>query len=137
MTGRKNVAVDHRPDRKTADTLIMAGIADDRADAIRLVLPRFREQPEYEELRERGREIDRIRAEFQLRQDPDGKQQVVTAQSGAAKGRPGPGMARSVSGGAPPPSRGTRRKKAAAQDSAERCRVTRVGVWAVVGGLRG
>ncbi len=32
---------------ETVDTLIMAGIADDRADAIRLVLPRSREQPEY------------------------------------------------------------------------------------------
>jgi hypothetical protein len=51
---------------ETVDTLIMAGIADDRADAIRLVLPRFREQPEYEQLRERVREIDRLRAEFQL-----------------------------------------------------------------------
>jgi hypothetical protein len=40
-----------------------AGIADDRADAIRLVLPRFREQPEYEQLRERVREINRLRAE--------------------------------------------------------------------------
>ena len=49
---------------ETVDTLIMVGIADDRADAIRLVLPRFREQPEYEQLRERVREIDRLRAEF-------------------------------------------------------------------------
>jgi Arc/MetJ-type ribon-helix-helix transcriptional regulator len=48
---------------ETVDTLIMAGIADDRADAIRLVLPRFREQPEYEQLRERVREIGRLRAE--------------------------------------------------------------------------
>ena len=48
---------------ETLDTLIMAGIADDRADAIRLVLPRFRQQPEYEQLRERVREIDRLRAE--------------------------------------------------------------------------
>ena len=48
---------------ETVDTLILAGIADDRADAIRLVLPRFREQPEYEQLRERVREIDRLRAE--------------------------------------------------------------------------
>jgi hypothetical protein len=48
---------------ETVDTLIMAGIADDRADAIRLVLPRFREQPEYEQLCERVREIDRLRAE--------------------------------------------------------------------------
>jgi hypothetical protein len=43
---------------ETVDTLIMAGIADDRADAIRLVLPRFREQPEYEQLRERVSEIE-------------------------------------------------------------------------------
>ena len=49
---------------ETVDTLIMAGIADDRADAIRLVLPRFREQSEYEQLRERVREIGRLRAEF-------------------------------------------------------------------------
>ena len=49
---------------ETVNTLIMAGIADDRADAIRLVLPRFREQPEYEQLRERVGEIDRLRAEF-------------------------------------------------------------------------
>jgi hypothetical protein len=48
---------------ETVDTMIMAGIADDRADAIHLVLPRFREQPEYEQLRERVREIDRLRAE--------------------------------------------------------------------------
>jgi hypothetical protein len=48
---------------EAVDTLIMAGIADDRADAIRLVLPRFREEPEYEQLRERVREIDRLRAE--------------------------------------------------------------------------
>ena len=34
------------------------------ADAIRVVLPRFREQPEYEQFRERVREIDRLRAEF-------------------------------------------------------------------------
>jgi hypothetical protein len=48
---------------ETVDTLIMAGIADDRSDAIRVVLPNFREQPEYEQLRERVREIDRLRAE--------------------------------------------------------------------------
>ena len=45
---------------ETVDTLIMAGIADDRSDAIRLVLPRFREQSEYEQLRERVREIDQL-----------------------------------------------------------------------------
>ena len=45
---------------ETVDTLIMAGIADDRADAIRLVLPRFRKQPKYQQLRDRVREIDRL-----------------------------------------------------------------------------
>jgi hypothetical protein len=48
---------------ETLDTLIMAGISDYRADAIRWVLARFRQQPEYEQLRERVREIDRLRAE--------------------------------------------------------------------------
>ena len=45
------------------DTLIMAGIADDRAAAVRWVLARFRQQPEYEQLRERVRETGRLRAE--------------------------------------------------------------------------
>jgi hypothetical protein len=49
---------------ETLDTLIMAGIADYRADAIRWVLARFRQEPEYEQLRNRVREIDRLRAEF-------------------------------------------------------------------------
>jgi hypothetical protein len=49
---------------ETLDTVIMAGIADNRADAIRLALAPFRQQPEYEQLRERVREIDRLRAEF-------------------------------------------------------------------------
>jgi hypothetical protein len=49
---------------ETLDTLIMAGIADDRADAIRWVLAGFREQPGYEQLRERVRETGRLRAEF-------------------------------------------------------------------------
>jgi hypothetical protein len=43
------------------DTLIMAGIADDRAAAVRWVLARFRQQPEYEQLRERARETGRLR----------------------------------------------------------------------------
>jgi hypothetical protein len=46
------------------DTLIMAGIAGYRADAIRWVLARFRQEPEYEQLRDRVWEIDRLRAEF-------------------------------------------------------------------------
>ena len=50
--------------RETLDTLIMAGIADDRADAIRWVVAAFRQQPEYEQLRERVAETSRLRAEF-------------------------------------------------------------------------
>jgi len=49
---------------ETLDTLIMAGIADDRADAIRWVLARFRQRPAYARLRERAQKIDRLRAEF-------------------------------------------------------------------------
>ena len=49
---------------ETVDTLIMAGIADTRADAIRWALARIRERPEYERLRERIQEIDQLRNEF-------------------------------------------------------------------------
>ena len=49
---------------ETLDTLIMAGIADTRADAIRWALDRIRERPAYERPRERIREIDQLRSEF-------------------------------------------------------------------------
>jgi hypothetical protein len=49
---------------ETVDTLIMAGIADTRAEAIGWALARIRERPGYERLRERVREIDRLRKEF-------------------------------------------------------------------------
>jgi hypothetical protein len=49
---------------ETLDTLIMAGIADTRADAIRWALERIRERPAYERLRERIQEIDQLRNEF-------------------------------------------------------------------------
>jgi hypothetical protein len=49
---------------ETVDTLIMAGIADTRADAIRWALARIRERPAYERLRERVREIDQLRRDF-------------------------------------------------------------------------
>ena len=39
-----------------------AGIADDRGAGVRWVLARFRQQPEYEQFRERVRETDRFRA---------------------------------------------------------------------------
>ena len=49
---------------ETLDTLIMAGIADTRADAIRWALERIRERPAYERLRERIQEIDQLRSDF-------------------------------------------------------------------------
>ena len=49
---------------ETVDTLIMAGIADTRAEAIGWALARIRERPAYERLRERVQEIDQLRKEF-------------------------------------------------------------------------
>jgi hypothetical protein len=51
-------------DLETLDTLITAGIAANRADAVRWALARIRERPAYERLRERAREIDELRAQF-------------------------------------------------------------------------
>ncbi len=46
------------------DTLIAAGIANNRAEAIRWALTRIRERPAYEQLREHTRDIDRLKSEF-------------------------------------------------------------------------
>jgi hypothetical protein len=46
------------------DTLIAAGIAGNRAEAIRWALTRIRERPAYEELREHTRDIERLKNEF-------------------------------------------------------------------------
>jgi hypothetical protein len=46
------------------DTLIAAGIANNRAEAIRWALTRIRERPAYEQLREHTRNIDRLKNEF-------------------------------------------------------------------------
>ena len=50
------------------DTLIAAGIANNRAEAIRWALTRIRERPAYEQLREHTREhardIERLKSEF-------------------------------------------------------------------------
>ena len=51
-------------DLATVDTLITAGIAANRAEAVRWALARVRERPAYEQLRERISEIDRLKAEF-------------------------------------------------------------------------
>jgi hypothetical protein len=49
---------------ETLDTLIMAGTAATRAEAIRWVLDRIRERPAYQRLRELRSEADRLKDEF-------------------------------------------------------------------------
>jgi hypothetical protein len=46
------------------DTLIAAGIANNRAEAIRWALNRIRERPAYEQLRKHTRDIERLKNEF-------------------------------------------------------------------------
>jgi hypothetical protein len=52
---------------ETLDTLIMAGIASTRAEAIRWALDRFRDLPAYERLRQRVRDADALKDEFPAR----------------------------------------------------------------------
>jgi hypothetical protein len=51
-------------DLETLDTLITAGIAGNRAEAVRWSLARIRERPAYEKLRARAREIEELKAQF-------------------------------------------------------------------------
>jgi hypothetical protein len=46
------------------DTLVAAGIANNRAEAIRWALTRIRERPAYEQLLEHTRDIERLKSEF-------------------------------------------------------------------------
>lgn len=46
------------------DTLITAGIASSRAEAVRWALARIRERPAYDQLRARAREIENLKAQF-------------------------------------------------------------------------
>jgi hypothetical protein len=48
----------------TLDTLITAGIATSRAEALRWVLARIRERPGYAKLGQRTRELDELKAQF-------------------------------------------------------------------------
>ena len=48
----------------TVDTLISAGIAGNRAEAVRWALARIRERPAFEQLREHTREIERLKTGF-------------------------------------------------------------------------
>jgi hypothetical protein len=51
-------------DLATLDTLITAGIATSRADAVRWTLARIRERPAFEQLRARTREIENLKSQF-------------------------------------------------------------------------
>jgi len=51
-------------DLETLDTLIAAGIAGSRAEAVRWSLARIRERPAFEQLRARTREIEELKSQF-------------------------------------------------------------------------
>jgi hypothetical protein len=51
-------------DLEILDTLITAGIAPTRAEAVRWALARIRERPAYERLRERARELEELKSQF-------------------------------------------------------------------------
>jgi hypothetical protein len=51
-------------DLETVDVLITAGIAANRADAVRWALARIRERPAYARLQQRAREIEELKAQF-------------------------------------------------------------------------
>jgi Arc/MetJ-type ribon-helix-helix transcriptional regulator len=51
-------------DLETLDTLITAGIASSRAEAVRWALARIRERPAYAQLRTHTREIEELKAQF-------------------------------------------------------------------------
>jgi hypothetical protein len=52
------------PELEIVDTLIRVGIAPNRAEAVRWALARISERPAYAELRERTRDIERLKSEF-------------------------------------------------------------------------
>jgi Arc/MetJ-type ribon-helix-helix transcriptional regulator len=49
---------------ETVDTLITAGIAANRAEAVRWALSRIRERPAYSQLKERSREIEELKQQL-------------------------------------------------------------------------
>jgi hypothetical protein len=51
-------------DLETLDTLITAGFAANRAQAVRWALARIRERPAYAQLREHAKEIENLRSQF-------------------------------------------------------------------------
>ena len=51
-------------DLETLDSLITAGIASNRADAVRWALARIRERPAYAQLRAKAAEIEQLKSQF-------------------------------------------------------------------------
>jgi hypothetical protein len=51
-------------DLETVDTLINAGVAASRAEAVRWALARIRERPAYEQLREHARQVQELKTQF-------------------------------------------------------------------------
>ena len=51
-------------DLETVDVLITAGIAANRAEAVRWALARIRERPAYAQLQQRAREIEELKSQF-------------------------------------------------------------------------
>ncbi len=51
-------------DLETLDTLITAGIAANRAEAVRWALARIRDRPAYQQLKQRARDIEELKAQF-------------------------------------------------------------------------
>jgi hypothetical protein len=51
-------------DLETLDTLIAAGIAGSRAEAVRWTLARIRERPAYEQIRAHSRQIEELKSQF-------------------------------------------------------------------------
>jgi hypothetical protein len=51
-------------DLETVDTLITAGVATSRAEAVRWALARIRERPAFAQLREHARQIEELKAQF-------------------------------------------------------------------------
>jgi Arc/MetJ-type ribon-helix-helix transcriptional regulator len=52
------------PELEIIDTLINAGIAPNRAEAVRWTLARISERPAYAQLREHTSELERLKTEF-------------------------------------------------------------------------
>ena len=72
---------------ETVDTLIMAGVAATRAEAIRWVLDRIREWPAYERLRDHVHDTGRLKADSRPRR---ARRRLMTMIRSRPGSRPGP-----------------------------------------------